>query len=312
MELGDGMAKKIIGGLALALFAALPLGADPGASWLQIPCNARVAGMGQAFGAVADDPGALGLNPAGLADIQGPEVSLTHNFWILDSTVENVSYASALGEDSGWGVELGYVDFGTVNLYELSGNAPVAVGSINPLAWQAAAGGGVELLKDFKAGAALEYLFQSLTNGQSTSALALDLGLLYRVPEAGLAFSLSLLNTGSQLDGTDLPVDLKLGSAFRAMDGKQAGSDRLTFAVDGDVILDGPGLSSLAAGGEYWYRQVLAVRAGYRFAPYGKLEGVTGLSAGAGIRVNPFEFDYALTTLGDLASTNQLSLLIWL
>ena len=85
--------------------------------------------------------------------------------------------------------------------------------------------------------------------------------------------------------------------------------DSLTFAMDGDVILDDTGLSTLSAGGEYWYHQLLAVRAGYKFAPYGSLDGVRGLSAEAGVRLNSFELDYALTTLGDLANTHQLSLL---
>jgi hypothetical protein len=47
------------------------------------------------------------------------------------------------------------------------------------------------------------------------------------------------------------------------------------------------------------------VRAEFRFAPYRNLNGLKRLTVGMGVKLNRFELDYSLTTLGDLASTNQ-------
>ncbi len=48
---------------------------------------------------------------------------------------------------------------------------------------------------------------------------------------------------------------------------------------------------------EYWYRGTVALRAGYRLAGYGNLQGLAGLSAGVGVKLEQAELDYALTTL---------------
>jgi hypothetical protein len=61
-------------------------------------------------------------------------------------------------------------------------------------------------------------------------------------------------------------------------------------------------------GTEYWYNQVVAGRVGYQIKNTGDLGGVTGLTAGAGVKVSMFSVDYALVSYGDLGLTHQLAI----
>jgi len=80
------------------------------------------------------------------------------------------------------------------------------------------------------------------------------------------------------------------------------------LSSQGDLSLYNTGFSNLRFGAEYWYRRQIALRVGYRFAPYGDLSGVTGLASGVGLCFDNWEFAYALTTQGDMGTTSQVSL----
>src|SRR5262245_48859985 len=55
-----------------------------GVQFLKIGVGARAAAMGEAFTPVADDATALYWNPAGIARIEGNQVSLNHASWPAD------------------------------------------------------------------------------------------------------------------------------------------------------------------------------------------------------------------------------------
>ena len=62
----------------LILFSALIPGMCFAGAFDSIAVNARAWGMGSAYTAVADDPTAIYWNPAGLAAVRSPNVTLTH------------------------------------------------------------------------------------------------------------------------------------------------------------------------------------------------------------------------------------------
>ena len=301
--------------LAWTPFALSAGTVNEGASWLKVPGSAEAAGMGGAFSAVGQDVNALSSNPAGLALLDAPQLALMHNLWVQDLTTEHLAYGQAFPDLRG-GAALGldYVNFGSVDKYNVVSGVPVSAGSYSPMAFALTAGYGRELVAGLYAGLDLQALSQSLSTNSSFT-VAGDLGFLYQVPQQGPKFSLVLSHLGGNLDQASLPTQLRLGASYMkgfGLSGSAADKvvpHQVTATVEGNLDLAGMDLSSFTLGGEYWYKQLLAVRAGYHFAAYGDLTGLAGLTLGAGVRYKDFELDYALTTLGDLGATHQLSLL---
>jgi outer membrane protein OmpA-like peptidoglycan-associated protein len=80
------------------------------------------------------------------------------------------------------------------------------------------------------------------------------------------------------------------------------------LGAEGDWSLINRNSTLVGLGAEYWYQNVVAFRAGYRFENSAALNGVTGLSLGAGARYLNWQLDYALTTIGDFGTSNQITL----
>lgn len=279
--------------------------AESTASWLSLPTGAKQAAFSGSMGALVDDVEALGVNPAGLADLSGNQISALHNQWAQNLTAEHLALGQGFGNA---GIALGgdYFNFGQVPLYNLSSiGTPVANGTFSPLGMDFYAGGGMEMLPGLSLGADAKIIFQSLVSGSTSSAEAVDLGVLYRNRPTGLSGGLALLNLGTALEGADLPLALQLSAAYQIQVGI---GHELSFGADGSLGLKDTNGSTVGAGAEYLYQGVVAIRAGYRLASYGQLDGLAGLSAGVGVHLGPAELSYALTTLGDLGMGHQVSL----
>ena len=74
------------------------------ANFLEIGVGARAMAMGGTYAAIANDPTALFYNPAGAAWVNGVQMELMHNNWLVDTKHDFVGivvpldfYNSALG-----------------------------------------------------------------------------------------------------------------------------------------------------------------------------------------------------------------------
>ncbi|MFO7850133.1 MAG: UPF0164 family protein [Spirochaetia bacterium] len=89
-------------------FADSPLFQDPNTGrtvfpTLLVPMGGKYEGMGTAYTAVADDSGYIEANPAGSSLLEKTELSLHHNNWIADSSLESAVY-TIRDNDLGLGV----------------------------------------------------------------------------------------------------------------------------------------------------------------------------------------------------------------
>ena len=303
--------------LGLAPSGLLALPNDVSTSWLKIPTSARSAAMGGAFIAVGDDLESLGANAAGLAEIQTPQACLMQSFWAQDLSFQHLAYGQPAGPESGYALGVDYMNFGQVDKTILSNGSLVSDGTYSPMAMNFYGGYAQALARGLNAGASVKVLYQNITT-VSSATVAVDAGFLYRLPGNGLSLALVFTNLGGTLDTASLPLQMTLGAAYRLDLDRGKGrtartpeipQHRITLSTDGNISLHDTGFSNYRIGAEYWYRQQWALRAGYRFAPYGDLSGVSGLSAGIGFRFNKtWELSYALTTQGDMGSTHQISL----
>jgi len=279
--------------------------ADVGASWLRIPTSAEQAGLSGSSGALADDVDALGVNPAGLAELSGNQAEVLHNIWAQNLNVEHLAFGHGF-ENFGFALSADYFNFGQVDFYTLgTGGTPAANGSFNPMGLDLYGGIGFALAPGFDAGIEGKFILENLTSGLSSSTEAADMGLSYHHAPTGLGAGLTLKNLGGTLDGSNLPLSLDMAGSFT----KRFSEDhQVRLGADADLSLNDSTANTESLGAEYWYKGTVAVRAGYRFAGYGNLQGLAGLSAGVGIKLDQVELNYALTTLGDLGSGSQISL----
>jgi hypothetical protein len=273
------------------------------APWLKLPNAARAAAMGEAAVAVPGDVNSLSVNPAGLAEMQGSQASLLHHAYVQDSSMEHLAFGMKAGEQAGAALGVDYLNFGSVERYDLDGSGNlVAKGTFNPSSMALNLGYG-RAMGSFAAGLNVKMVSQSLDGSSSSSAFGADLGALWRQGKEGASAGLALQNLGSQLDGASLPLNIKVGAAY-ALALREA-ADRMLFAVDANVPTADSGASSFCLGAEYAGASLWALRAGYKVAGNG---GAGGLSAGAGLSYSVASLDYAFLSQGALGSSNQLSL----
>jgi hypothetical protein len=261
--------------------------------------SARAQGMGSAFVGVADDSSALFWNPAGLGSLPYTELALHHDSWLAGILEETAVLGMPMGDLGGFGASLSYVDYGSLPGYDANGSG---TSDYSADRYGIGVGWGKQILPELSAGASLKGSMQSVA-GSNYSDIAADLGLLW-LPIQDLRVGLAYSNLGTQVANYGLTSDLSLGASYNL---KLISSNQLLVSVSG--IFEPQGVNSLQAGAEDIIRSFLALRVGYDLALADtEIVGLTGLSAGLGLKLDGFSLDYAFIPYGDLGVTNRISL----
>jgi len=287
------MRKTLIGWgtsvLVLALvgtvYAAGP--GTTGANFLKIGVGARAVAMGEAFTAVADDSTSLYWNPAGLARVEGGELSAMYNVWF-----EGIGqgYVSAGFPLLGGTVALGanYVSMGDLEGRDESGN-PTETFQASDLGISAGFAGRLgRFLLGLSGG-----MIRSTIAGDTQSAFLVTLGGLVEISE-GFSLGVVAQNLGTKLGEDSLPLILKAGLAL------ELGS----FCLAVDIGKSQDSDLYYCVGMEGWIGNVVALRAGYRT---GRDVGPSW-TAGLGFKMDEFALDYAYVPYSNLGDTHRISL----
>jgi hypothetical protein len=285
---------------------------------LRFDASARTAALGGAYTAVADgDVNALFYNPA----IPGPSTS----------RIPSLSYLNHLsGIDAGtlaysqtvqdWGTTLSgglrFVQWGgDIQRRNERGErtGTFSAGDV-ALTLGAARAMGARL----QYGANVHLLYSQIDNVQAT-ALATDLGVLYRLPAQQLTVGASLRHLGASLGGfeTSLPLDLQLGVSKRLahlpllLSVTAYDLNKIGTGVEGGSTLD-HALGHLTFGGELQLGDVLRLRAGYNHRRSRDLAladrfDLGGLGGGFGIVVSGITVDYAYNSWSKLGGLHQFT-----
>ncbi len=209
---------------------------------------------------------------------------------------------------------------------------------------------GTTVTDNFGVGVSLRYIRSNLApQGQGAergsgkaNAFAFDVGLLYKFPfmSKRLSWGMNLSNMGPKISYIDvaqadpLPTNLKTGLAFKLINQKY---NKLTLATDINKLLVTPkgegetadpfykaiitswyddDLSAefkkmiYSAGIEYWYSDLISLRAGYYYDEMGKVKYAT---FGAGLKYSLYGFDFGYISAGEghpLSDTMRFSLTI--
>lgn len=290
--------------LALALVSTAQAQTVTNAAGTAIPLDtsldtARSAAMGSAFTAVADDGSALFWNPAGLGNLQIGEISLHHQSWLADTNQDSFLAAFPMADLGGWGVAADYFNYGTFAGRDSNGT-PTPSFTADQMVFQA--GWGKKWGGGFSAGLGLLLSQQNLAGSPYTSLFS-NLGVLF---QPSPDWSLGMAANGLGQGGTqgNLPFALRLGAAF-----KPALSKDLKLLVAWSGSVEAGSLERFQWGGEGVFEGHFALRAGYQWdLTDNQLNGLNGLTLGAGCEWQGLTLDYAFLPMGELGASQRISL----
>jgi len=305
--------KKIF---MLCLTLALPAGAyasgagTTAANFLKVAMGPRAVSMAGAFSALANDSGAVFVNPAGLAQFDEREAALDFSTYLQDAKMGNVSYAGKVG-DKRFGFGATFLAVGGIERREgdIAGVVPAlgTFGSDDMAVTLAYAKKDVmpETMPRLDGGLSVKFIRSSIYD-KSAFAVAADAGVIYRATEkTNIALVLQNLGTKMKFDevADPLPVCLKAGLLYKP-------TDKLNITGEVSEYLQDEKFYP-AVGAEYWFRKAFALRGGYKYGyDTANLGAEVGLSLGFGVKVAGLGVDYAFLPFGDLGSVHRFG--FWL
>lgn len=297
------MIKKIAITAAAVLLAATGAfaGVNPNAGIifpeLENGAGARAQGMGGAFTAVADDASAAYWNHAGLSSLKSFSATLTYDTMFMDAAYSNLIAAVPLGPGA-LGVNIFYMSFGSFENVDIDSNTKS--GSVSPFTLAGNISYGISLGSLFSVGAGVKILNQSLG----------EISNLGFAGDAGISFKTDFFKaaiTGRNIGaagGFSLPMDVRLGLAVLPI---QSAQNSLIISADAGYVFKDT--LDISAGIEYTGMKTFSIRAGYKYRLTGNnLTGLTGIAAGAGLRLGVVGLDYAFVPFGELGYTHRLAL----
>ncbi|MDI6757169.1 MAG: PorV/PorQ family protein [Endomicrobiia bacterium] len=289
-----------------AVFAGREDVGTSAAAFLKIGAGARPAAMGEAHTAVSDDVNAIFYNPAGLAAVKGFEFTAQYGAH-FQSIVYNVLGAAYPVENVGT-FGLGVINLGVDKIERRAADTAIADGDFAAGDYAYVVSYSRKIAHRAAAGVNVKYLYSSIDN-KTASATAADVGVIAEpLDSVPLSVGVSAQNMGGEMKfdavGDPLPTVYKLGLGYRFP------GDEFLLALD--VAAPRDNASRISVGVEY-ARKIdrdfsAAARAGYKTVSDERLEGLAGLSAGAGVAFRQFKFDFAWLPYGLLGDTFRYAL----
>jgi hypothetical protein len=303
------------------------------AQFLKLGVGARAIALGGAFVAEASDLSAIYWNPAGLATLPGGAVQFNHTKYLADIDYSVAAFGTRLGRLGTLAASIIYLGSGDMAVRTTA--QPDGTGerfSVSNLSIQL--GFARSLTDRFSIGTTFKYIREQIWHS-SASALAFDVGVLFRTPFDRLRLGASMANFGPkmQMSGRDILFSTDPGSnqsgnvevvnaeylmdrhalplLFRvgvAMDAYTDANHRLLVLVDAAHPNDNSEYVNFGA--EYGFRDLVHLRVGHRNTF--ETDGEQGLTYGGGLglrldRSIRAQVNYAYADFGLLEATHWFS-----
>lgn len=300
--------------LSVILFANATFGGEnPTYSFLRNDYGARAAAMGGSFVSMTNDPNVIFYNPSALATLEREQFSVGFFKHLLDINSGHASYAQEIPGFGFVGAGIIYINYGEFTRTDETGNM-LGTFSANELALSL--GYADNPAPEVRYGANVKFIYSGIAEATST-AVAVDLGVLYSFPEERITAGASLLNLGTQLDPylttrENLPLDLKVGATVEPehlplllnMNFHRLNDSQTDFISH---------FRSFSLGGEFIVSDALRLRFGYnndrrRDLKLGTSSGLAGFSFGGGVVVEMYTVDYAYNSYGKIGALHRISL----
>ncbi|MCX7611121.1 MAG: type IX secretion system protein PorQ [Ignavibacterium sp.] len=281
--------------------------------FLRIDPSARASALGGSFVAVTDDPDVVFYNPSGIGYLTGNPISFSFVKHLLDINLASLSFSTELEHLGRFGAGIKYINYGTFEQADEFGNRNGEFGA-SELA--AILGYSNKLDENFFYGINTKIIYSKIAD-RSSSAIALDLGINYSLPEEMLSFGFSILNFGTQLSSyystkEELPLDIVLGISKRlekipvrlSLDFHRLGDNKESFSQR---------FKSFNFGAELTLSKVLKLRVGYdnqrrSDLKIGTTAGIAGFNFGVGATISSYQFDYSYSSYGLIGALHRIGI----
>ncbi len=254
------------------------------ATFLEVAQGARAAGMGDAHVAVVNDINAVFWNPAGLTGMAKNRFQFcyTNTQWLMDTQFNS----AAVGVNTDYGaLALSIVAFSTGAIEETTIFNPEGTGRILETgSWAIGGAYGKQFTDRFSIGFQMRVIQEKLDTGFDFRTFDMAVGTKYHTGFRNLRIAMSLRNFGKdKVLRTDeamkgkMPVTFSLATAAEIIGERE---DPLSLTASLEALYAISVERRLHLGGELWVRNILALRAGYKWN-----YDVQDFTAGAGIRI---------------------------
>ncbi|MCL2335560.1 MAG: hypothetical protein FWC57_05795 [Endomicrobia bacterium] len=306
------MIKKIFAVIAaISLFCpAVFAGAAAGTTvfnFLKLPATASQAALA---GMASYDSASAPLNPSMAAFQDKPMASASYAAHFQGTSFNSANFTLPLKKFA-LNAAYGGLNYGDIeNVLEDADGGYVKNGTFTADDAYAALSCGLKITEYISAGAGIKYVWQTI-DGSKIEGIAFCAAATY-VSDYGWYISSGMENAGPDVESYPLP-----SSAFVSFIDTYEPKDVIPgeFSFGGEVRAFFDNTYWLKASGEYNFKNIVFVRAGYAL-PLADSNGALGswyetnFSFGIGFSYEFFKIDYAWLPFGDLGSTNMFSLQI--
>lgn len=285
------MNRIIILLLPCMLFADIFLISDSGTS-------PRSSGMRNSDLAIHRQNGSFYTNPAVMSDQDNKYFSSFYHNYFSDIFLTSVSYShpDLILKNSSTGISVSTISYGGFSDIE-SGN------SYTPYELLFAISQGYKIQK-LMTGLNLKYAYSSITGDYTSSAVMIDIGLMYKLYDDRVVMAAGLFNAGIQLSDY-YETSESIDHSFKAA--ASYSLDKLPLNINLQYENYAEEKSRIAVGVELRAKENLTVRGGYDLNGVDKQAGTnnnkekfSGLSFGTTLLMNNFEFDISYMLNGEL------------
>jgi hypothetical protein len=303
------------------------------ASFLEIGVGARALAMGSAFTAMADDPSSIYWNVAGLAKLNRHGILVNHTQWIADTRFDFLAASFNLGGYGAVGFSLTSLSMDEMDVTTIEN--PEGTGQtfrVNDFAFSLAYA--LRLTDRFSIGMNTKVIRQVIWE-MSATGFALDLGVHYATPFKGVNLGMSMTNFGTsmqmsgvraqvlydpdpaalgnngriparlQMDSWALPLNFRVGISYQAFKNEV---HQAYVAIDAQHPNNN--YESVNVGAEYIFKNMLALRGGYKSLFLTDAEESMTLGAGLYYPILGnvlLKFDFAYVDFGLLENVYKYS-----
>ena len=294
--------------------------AQTGLQFLEVDVSPHAAAMGDAFLMVGNDANAMFYNPAGIAKMQSEfDFFAGHTRWIADISYNAGGIVKNMGNWGSVGLSFITANYGNIIGTRVASNDKgfIETGNVSVGAYAFGLAYARRLTDKFSVGGQIKYVSQHLgenlfANGSTVknkvSGLAYDFGTIFYPGFKSFRFGMSVRNFSPQFKYQEtpfqLPLTFRIGFAMDVLD--LMGEHSNSLLIDVDAIHPRDYTERINIGGEYWFRNIFAIRGGYKFNYEEQ-----GLTAGFGFKKDVAGFsikmDYAYQDFGVFSNVNRVS-----
>lgn len=297
--------------------------AQAGLTFLDIPVGPRATGMGNAYVSVGNDANAVFWNPAGIAFVSNREIVGNHTSWIADINHLSGAFAYNIGKYGVFGISFITMDYGKMigTRVAFTEEGYENIGDLSPSEFAFGIAYARQVTDQFSFGIHGKYVNQDLgksltgytiadtsTVENRINEFAFDFGTIFYTGFKDLKIAMSTRNFSREvsyrMESFPLPLTFSFGAAMNILSFFDMEGHTLTLAIDAIHPRDYP--ERINSGLEYWFRDIFAIRAGYKF-----VTDEEGLTAGIGFKqvigTIKFKVDYSFNEFGRFEPVHMIS-----